>query len=359
MTAYKVLHLIDRNTPLDMLIQIGLLAGTGDRIVSIGPPPQVPAGLNVRAVHEPIGSAVLCGLRLRSIARDAEVIHVWSPRAQRAGLAAAAGGSGRVLRSISAVPCSAKARASLLRSFRSRSVTVTAPTRAARDALIRAGLDASHVRVLPSAAGRIDGIPSRRKTMRAELGIPDDAVVLVAPDAMTRPANLNLAAWAHAIMQYAMDSQSWLLLPAGGPMERAVLVFARGAGFIESTVGPWPIDRLPDALAAADVAMFLRADDCGTSAVAAAMAAGLPIVAFDTPDVVECAGPAAMLTEARTPRAAGQALLKLIEQPDLAERLRQASTRRATEFAVDSIRQRLADIYSSLATVSDVLERAC
>lgn len=345
----KILHLIDRNTPADMLAQLALLAGPDDEIISVGPPPDLPGAHRVRAVHQPVGSAVLCGVRLRTAARGVDVIHTWSPRAQRAGQAAAAAGKGRLLRSVPAVARSGKALARLLRSLRTRQLVVTAPTEAAIDRLIRAGMDPRQLRLLPAAAATIDDDAGRRRRTRAELDIADNAVVLVAPDAMIRPANLDSAVWAHAIMQYVLDDPSWLLLPTRGPMERAVMAFARGAGAADRIIGPWRADRLGDALAAADIAMFLRADDCGLAAVTAAMAAGLPIVAFDTPDVVECAGPAALPTQARTPRAAGQALLRLIEQPELARQLADHARNRADEFSPQAVKPVLADIYDALS----------
>ena len=241
------------------------------------------------------------------------------------------------------------ARSRLLRSLGREAVTVTVPTEAARDGLTRAGMPAERVRVLPPVAAPIDDLTDRRRRTRAELGLADDAVVFVAPDAMVREANLAWATWAHAMMEYVLDAPSWLLMPTGGPMERAVMAFARGAGFVERIAGPWPADRLADALAAADIAVFVRTDDCGCSPVAASMAAGLPIVAFDTPDVIACAGPAALPAEARTPRAAGQALLRLIEQPALARQLADHARTRAASFIPQAVKPILADIYKDLS----------
>jgi len=352
-----VLHLIDRNTPADMLAQLAVLADPDDEIVSVGRPPELPGGHEVRAIHEPVGSAVLCGSRIRPLVREASVVHVWSARAQRSGQVAATGGKARLLRSVPAVPRTGKARSRLLRSLGRGAVTVTVPTEAARDSLTRAGLDSQRVRVLPPVAAPIDDLAGRRRRTRGELGLPDDTLVLVAPDAMVRAADLACATWAHAMLEYVLDDPSWLIMPTGGPMERAVMAFARGAGFIERIVGPWPADRLADALAAADIAMFVRTDDCGSSAVAAAMAAGLPIVAFDTPDVIECAGPTALPAEARTPRAVGQALLRLIEQPELARQLADHARNRADEFSPQAVKPVLADIYDALSPGE--LEGAC
>ena len=48
----RILHLIDRNTPADMLAQLAVLAGPDDEIISIGRPPELPGPHRVRAIHE-------------------------------------------------------------------------------------------------------------------------------------------------------------------------------------------------------------------------------------------------------------------------------------------------------------------
>ncbi len=341
----RILHLIDRDTPADMLATLALLVGPDDEILSVGPPPDFPGQRHIGEIHEPIGSAMLCGLALRQRARRASVIHVWSARSQRAGQGAASGGQLRLVRSLPAVPAGGRALRKLVRSLTDKAVDITVPSQASRDRLIAAGLPADRLHVLPPPATVIDDHASRRSCTRAELGIPDDSLVIVAPDAMIRPANLRYIVWTHAIMAYVLDKPAWLILPTDGPIQHAVLAFVRGAGFIERTIGPWPAARLPDALAAADVAMFLRMGDCGSASIAAAMAADLPIVAFATPDVVQCAGSAALLAEDRTPRSASQALLKFVERPDLAAHLKAEATSRAKQFTPELSRLALADIY--------------
>ncbi len=353
----RVLHLIDRDTPADMLATLALLAGENEEIVSVGAPPDFPADRPVGEIHEPLSSAVAAGMRLRLRAENVSVIHSWSPRSQRAGAVAARAGKVRQVRSLPSVPAGGKGLARLVRSLSGKNpISVTVPTVAARSRLARAGIEISRIALLPPPAA-LNEQPSRRAQLREQFGIPAGAFVMVAPDAMIRPANLTHASWAHAIMAYVLDEPSWLIMPIGGPMERAVLAFADGAGFIERTIGPFPAGQLGDALAAADVAVFFRTDDCGSTAVTAAMAAGLPIVAYDTPDVVECAGDAALLAAARTPRAAGQALLQIVEQPDLADQLRVAAGQRTTQFTPAICRAALDNIYAALTARSP--ECAC
>ncbi len=349
----KILHLIDRNTPTDMLRQLSLLADESTRIISVGPAPDYPLPAPVESWREMIGSAVLCGLRYARQVEDADIVHTWSPRAQRAGeMLVGRSGAARV-RSLPAVPPGGKDLHRLILSVVARDITITAPTDASREQLAHAGVNPNQIHLLPPASAPIDNVPTRRQAFRKRLGLPDDAFTLVMPDAIIRPANPNLAAWAHAIMRYVLDERSWLLTPVGGTMAKAFSVFAGGAGFIDEILGPWEPEVFHDALAAADVAVFFREADCGCTAVASAMAAGLPIVGFDTPDIVECAGPALLPTAARTPRAAGAALLNLVEDPSLAARLGQLSADRAGCFTPAQARQALTQLHEELlASVS-------
>jgi glycosyltransferase involved in cell wall biosynthesis len=349
----KILHLIDRNTPTDMLRQLSLVADESTRIISIGPAPDYPLPAPVECWREFLGSAVMCGLRYARLVEDADIVHTWSPRAQRAGEILVGRSGAALVRSLPAVPPGGKDLHRLVLSVVARDISITVPTEANRDKLAHAGINPNQIHLLPPAAAPIDNRVERRTAFRHRMGLPADAFVMVMPDAIIRPANPNMAAWAHAIMRYVLDDRSWLLTPAGGAMARAFSVFATGAGFVDEILGPWEPAEFDNALAAADVAVFFRQADCGCTAIASSMAAGLPIVAFDTPDLIECAAESALLTAHRTPRAAGAALLRLIEEPDLAATLAQASIARATDFTPPQARKTLEDLHTRLlATVA-------
>jgi glycosyltransferase involved in cell wall biosynthesis len=342
--------MIDRNAPVDALRQLGQLVRPTDRIVSVGPVPDYPLPVAVEEWHEPMGSAWACGMWNAPNAKDMDLVHVWSTRAQRAAeVIAPTVGEGALIRTLPSVPPGGKPLRRLVRSLRAENLVVLVPTIAARDALLAQGLDANRVSLLPTGAAPTTHLAERRERLRTELGLPDNAFLIVAPDQLVRPANHNYAAWAHAIMRYVLDEPSFLLVPASGPMDRAFKTFARGAGFIDRTFVGLDPEQYTDALAAADVAVFFRRSDCGSSSLTAAMAAGCPIVAFDTPDVVETLADAAIYTQARTPRAAGQALLRLREEAGLAEQLSQQATSRAERFTPDLAQAAMDALYTQLA----------
>ncbi|HUS48096.1 MAG TPA: glycosyltransferase, partial [Phycisphaerae bacterium] len=116
---------------------------------------------------------------------------------------------------------------------------------------------------------------------------------------------------------------------------------------------------LAESLAAADAAVFFHKRDCGVTALAAAMAAGLPIACSDTPDARECTrgGRAAVLAQPASPPSAAAAALKLIEDHDLASRCARAAAAIAAEnFAPDACRTKLREVHAAAAAHPALLD---
>ena len=108
---------------------------------------------------------------------------------------------------------------------------------------------------------------------------------------------------------------------------------------------------LADVLAGSDIGVFFHERDCGVSAVAAAMAAGLPIATTSTADVVECVGgeEAAVLVPARDLQAGSAAVARFITDRDFAGRLGEAAKERARRlFDPQDCRSKLDEIYAKL-----------
>ncbi|MHC4562993.1 MAG: glycosyltransferase [Planctomycetota bacterium] len=344
----RVLHVIDRNTRLDMLDQLAMLSGPEDRIVSIGPAPQAEDRLAIAPTHRPLGSASLCALRMRSIARDVDVIHAWSDVAHRVGEIVTRSRPRALICSLPTTPAS-RPSGILLRATHRGQTVWTVPTDSAKGRLAQSGVPVERIFVLPPAALPPDNAQQRRQRFRRELGIGDDQFIIVAPGEMIRPGGHKVAAWVHAMLKY-VTSNVHLFMPDSGPLERTVLAFADGAGFIDDIFGPWPPSRRADALAASDAALLCHSRNCGTAAVAHSMAAGLPVVTFATGDLVESGGDAILHTAASAPRGAAQAVLRLIEEPDLAADLAERGRQRAAaRFDPATIRAHLADIYADAA----------
>ena len=330
-----VLHIVDEHTPADMLDQLSLLASEGDRIVSVGPPPRwTPLGLPVEALHCPLGVAALGGLYLRNAAGPAETLHFWSPRTAAALRTLPPRPSRTALLSLPACPPAGQLRrlGGLLagRSL-GGALRITLPTRAACDQALAAGLPEAAVAILPPPAKIMaaDELSNRRAAARAKLGLADHQALLVAPNEMQPHAGHKYASWVHAILRQIIPDVL-LAMPFAGPAARRVEWFAHTTGYDNEVTLParWPAQLAPaDALAAADVVLLLGSRDTGVASLAAAMAAGRPIVATDLPQHRELAPheQAALLTPLDDPRAMSAAALRLLEDGELSARLSAAA----------------------------------
>ncbi len=351
MTA--VLHLIDAATSQDSLDQLSLWVSSGDRIVSLGsPPPYANLPQPMERVHCPLGLSQLAALRMGRHAEAADVMCAWSPKASGAVKSLARRRGVPKFVRLSAVPNR------IQRSWRDRLAgwDVIVPTQAARQRLLRMGLKADYLHTLPPAAETPDPAEAslQRQETRRALGVGDSQSLLVAPEAMVRGAGHKYASWAHAILRQILPNVL-LCLPGSGPNERHVRTFAGTTGYDSEVFLPGDRFAQRDILAAADVALFLAEADVGVSALAAAMAAGVPIVASNTPDIAEWAvhNQTALLCPPRDPRAAAACLLRLIEQRDLADRFRQVTRRQAAEqFAPETCKVRLKEYYAAACSRS-------
>lgn len=347
----RVLHIIDGNTPADMLDQLVLLAGESDPIVSIGPGPAWEDRLKVRSFHVPLGSPGLCALRMPDWADKVDIIHTWSDNAQRAGEILARGRPCTLVRSLVTAPPANRRRQWMRRNERSEAVWTVA-TEGARDRLIGAGALADRVHVLPPAAQPIDRAAERGQAFRAEIGLEPDHLVILAGGEMIRHGGHKAACWVHAILRHALPSMR-LFMSDDGPHREAILAFDRGAGFVEEHYGPWPPSRRGDVVAACDIAMFCHVRNCGTTALAGALAAGLPTVIFGVDDLIECGGQAVLASKPATPRGAAQAIFAIAEDPALAQALADAGRQRAAQcFDVGAIGKTLATIYALAESTS-------
>ena len=343
-----MLHIIDGTSPVDMLDQLSLVADENDVIVSIGPRPvHTPTGRAVREIHRPFNWPRLSGLWMLDSARDAAAIHAWSPSAAGAGRTVGLIRERKVLVSL---PCAARGRAAgrLIRAVRKGALRVTVPTEAARQHMIGQGAPADAVCVLPPAGLPIKDAAARRERTRGRLGLSDGEFVMVAPSEMTHEAAHRFASWTHAILRRFVPGVR-LLLPGGGPVEAHVRRFAASTGYDREILLVGEDMPQADAIAAADVAIFLHERDCGVTALAAALAAGVPVVATNTPDIAECVPKhmVSLLAEPGDLRQASAAVLRVLQDGRLRDRLSRSGANRGRKlFSPARCRRVLERIYA-------------
>jgi len=347
----RVLHLIGRDTPLDMLNQLAALAEPHDRIVSVGPLPAWEDRFAPKFVHMPLGLPALSGRGLWRLVRDADVVHAWSSIPHQTAVSALRNRAMGLVRSLPAAP-SGRSLRRLQWIERRRGAHWTVPTDNARQQLLSAGMAADRVWLVPPVAEAPPADRPDQHQLRAEMGLADDELALVAAGEINRPASHRTACWIHAMLRY-VEPTIRLILPDNGPMESSVRSFASGAGFSDEILGPWSPSKRLEIVGTCNVALFVPSEDCGVTAFVSAMAAGLPVAAFKTPDLAECGGQAVHFAHSATPRAGAQAALSVIESPDLRARLAEAAQRRVAElFSIDRARQAVAETYAAAEPVS-------
>ena len=173
--------------------------------------------------------------------------------------------------------------------------------------------------VVPAAS---DPVPDQQ--LRDCLGIADDDHVLFAPGESTIEANHELAVWVASIL-HVLDPRYKLLLWGRGP--RSARAGARG-----SAAGPpEPVPaggsrsvaeggNRPSNSRGRSGAALTAGPSASTLGLGLCMAAGLPIVATETPDAMELLqeGKSALMTAPGAARLLAQRIVELRENSDLA-----------------------------------------
>ncbi len=195
-------------------------------------------------------------------------------------------------------------------------------TRNAATQLTRAYANAADAVVVPTAAmerrlrelgvrSRIAVVPSgidvaafargeRSQALRASLGVASDDKMVLCVGRLGREKNLELAIEAFARLS---DARTRLVVIGDGPHRAALERLALRAGVAARVTfaGELPRERLPDIYASADAFVFPSRTDTQGLVLVEALAAGLPIVAVDTPQTRDVVADAARIVSDDAP----------------------------------------------------------
>jgi glycosyltransferase involved in cell wall biosynthesis len=188
-----------------------------------------------------------------------------------------------------------------------------------------------------------------RAAVRARLGIPADAFVIVAVGRLVAVKGFDVAVRALSRLRAAVPSAT-LLLVGDGPERHALEAQARAEGVAAAVRTTGVVDDVLPFLAGADVlAAPSRNEGMGRSIVEA-MALGLPVVATRVggiPDVVG-EGETGRLVPVEDAAALATALIELASDPPLRAKLGDAAMDRAERFSADEANRRMRDVYAAL-----------
>jgi glycosyltransferase involved in cell wall biosynthesis len=227
----------------------------------------------------------LAAAALRGRSRQFDLIHVWDLTAL---LAAAFGSTSPLVFSPSRLP--SRTQTGWIRAaMRRREVRIVVSSESTRTVLVRRGIRPDRCQVLRPAVDPT-AIPQRDDHARERLGILADDFVLLAPGESIRPAGHRVAVWTASIL-HVLDTRFRLLLWGRGEEAQAAQTLARKLGQPRLVIpaekqlgGRIEFEHLP---AAADVALITASPAAPLLPAALCMAAGLPIVAADSPPLCE------------------------------------------------------------------------
>lgn len=303
----------------------------------------------VRVVEEQRGRIGSLARFAGEVRRDRPLVHCFLPEAYLfgSGIALMQGASGCIMsrRSRNHYQSRHPVAAWVERRLHRRMDALLGNSRAVVQDLLDEGAPPDRVRLIYNGidAGRFaagEARLERRRTLRAELGLPDDRVVL------TCVANL-FPYKGHADLLDALA-----LLGAGFAARATLLLIGRDAGAraaLEAQAARLGLSAsvrflgergdVPDLLAASDIGVLASHEEGFSNAVLEGMAAGLPMVVSDVGGNAEAVtdGECGHVVPARAPAALARALADLIGDAGGRQTMGEAARRRvAASFSLDA-----------------------
>lgn len=244
------------------------------------------------------------------------------------------------------------ARRLLFRSLLGRvSAVVAVAEEVRRETVEMFGLPAARVVMISGGRDPASLVPARaRPAVRAELGIPDDAPVLLWVGALTWEKDpLAAVELLGRVRRQRPDAR--LVLSGDGPLRSRLSGAVRAVDLDGSVRLLGSRADVPDLLGAADVLVLTsRTEGIPGSLIEAGMA-GLPSVSYDLVGVPEVVvhGRTGLLAPAGNVDALAAAVLRVLDDPAEARRLgKEARARCTARFAMDAIADRYLALYRDL-----------
>ncbi|MBV2130928.1 glycosyltransferase [Arsukibacterium indicum] len=213
---------------------------------------------------------------------------------------------------------------------------VIAPSQSIADLLTERGVS-SPIAVIPTGVYLERFANGDGELVRRQLNIPSDAVVIGHLGRLAPEKNLEILSQAVA-EAISTRSKAHFLVVGAGPSEQAIRNIFAKAGLTDRLhmAGVLQQQPLADALHAMDIFAFASTSETQGMVVTEAMAAGLPVVAFDATGVREVVvnDKNGVLLNEKTAQALAEALQQLIDNPTKVAALSKAALHTAGNLAM-------------------------
>lgn len=189
-----------------------------------------------------------------------------------------------------------------------------------------------------------------RAAVRAELELPQDAVVLGAVNRLS-PQKDPLSLLRALAVPLRRHPNARLLLVGDGPLRPAVEALVTELGLSSQVVAVGLRTDVPRLLAAMDVFVSASLWEGLPRTVLQAMATGLPVVATAADGILDIVvdGQTGLLAEPGRPADLGAATLRVLEEPCLGPALAREAAYRLPEFDAHEMVRRLERIYGGVS----------
>jgi len=258
-----------------------------------------------------------------------DIVHTWTASANRWGrLVARRHRVPRVLASFRTLDCPASVGDRYVERWLAKGTSVgVANSELAAQHWANAGVPTEKIRVIPNAAvAGVERSDEARHRLRDELGLPQETRLVGAFGPLVTGKRLQDLLWAIDLL-HAIREDTYLLVVGDGPQRWRLERFARQMHAAERTrfLG-WRADA-PALLAGLDCLWLGSARESQPNSVLEAMAAGVPVVAADSPATRLLIDPdrSGLLVAPGHRGGIARATQQILESPEVAVRLAAAA----------------------------------
>lgn len=238
--------------------------------------------------------------------------------------------------------------------FAGEGVHYIAISKRVRDSLVRLGVGAGRIAVVPSGVD-VTTLAARHNNTEDPWGLAARKLKVVGTVGhFTREKNIALLLQAFALLRKTVSGVH-LLLAGDGPMRGALEKRARELGIASQVTFTGHLDDVAPAFAALRVFALSSDLERLCTSVLDAMSAGVPVATTAAAGVLNIArhGVSALVVPPRDASALADSMARLLHQPDLAARLVQGAREVVNRRSVDCMVEATLEAYHGLGQFAD------